>query len=268
MQSYSSIYNLNVKQIFLFRKEKRFELIVFVSFLSLLALSPLLYFLFYTNEYHEEYFAEDFCYVIDDKTLINNALTKALTTLKISQSADNKIVTSKLESKNFTPYIYTKQKDLKRILTSLSKKRASENVASYFPDFLPVDKKYSKIASPFGNRKHPILRGSRIHEGVDFDSPHGVNVYASGTGVVTEAGTMSGYGKVIIIKHTASFETRYAHLSKILIKKGQLVNKGDFIGNVGNTGLSTTSHLHFEIRKNGIATNPNLFLNSKNSTLK
>ncbi len=254
------------KQIFLYKEDRKIELSVFASFLALLTILPLLYLHFYSNEYHEEYFMEDYCYVIDDKTFIINTLTKASKTLKSIQLPDNKTFATDSSRYKNIPYIYTKHSCIKEILAKLSKKLANKNIENYFPNLLPLDKKYSKIASPFGNRKHPILRGSRIHEGIDFDSPHGVKVYASGSGIVTEAGQMNGYGKVIIIKHTNLLESRYAHLSKIIIKKGQMVNKGDFIGNVGNTGLSTTSHLHFEIRKNGVAVNPILFLNGKIST--
>ncbi len=257
------ILNHSFEQMFLFRDEQKVEIRIFASFISLLIVTSSLFFQFYTNEYHEEYFTEDYCYVIDDKTLINNALTKALLIIKARQSSEYKSFVTNKTAKKITPYIDANEKDIKKILTSLCKKQASKNTEKYVPDYLPLDIKYSTIASPFGNRKHPILRGSRIHEGVDFDSPHGVNVYASGAGVVTEAGIMSGYGKVIILKHSSILETRYAHLNKIAIKKGQIVNKGDLIGNVGNTGLSTTSHLHFEIRKNGVAINPNIFLNGK-----
>jgi murein DD-endopeptidase MepM/ murein hydrolase activator NlpD len=115
-----------------------------------------------------------------------------------------------------------------------------------------------RISSPFGYRFHPILHRSRMHEGLDIPKPYGTPVYPARTGRVIEAGWHEGYGQLIEIRHPNGESTRYGHLSKILVRVGQVVERGKtLIGRVGSTGLSTGPHLHFEVRdKNGNAVNP------------
>ncbi len=103
-------------------------------------------------------------------------------------------------------------------------------------------------------------RWGRMHYGSDFAAPHGTPIYATADGVVTKAGWASGYGRLIKIKHDFGIETRYAHLSKIRVKVGQKVSRGERIGDMGNTGRSTGTHLHYEIRVNGNAVNPMKYL--------
>ncbi len=112
------------------------------------------------------------------------------------------------------------------------------------------------ITSPFGYRIHPVYHIRLLHTGIDLRGKIGRPVYAAADGVVTFVGWLRGYGKVIVIKHKKGFETRYAHLSKILVKNGQHVKKGQVIGKVGKTGIATGPHLHFEIRKYGKPVNP------------
>lgn len=119
--------------------------------------------------------------------------------------------------------------------------------------------KFSGVASPFGNRFHPVLKKYILHTGVDFIAKY-IPLRASKEGVVTFAGNMSGYGKIIIIKHNNGYETRYAHLSVISTKVGEYVNKGDLIGKTGASGRVTGPHLHFEIRKDGVPKNPMKYL--------
>ena len=103
-------------------------------------------------------------------------------------------------------------------------------------------------------------RWGRMHYGSDFAAPHGTPIYATADGVVTKSGWASGYGRLIKIKHDFGIETRYAHLSKIRVKVGQKVSRGERIGDMGNTGRSTGTHLHYEIRVNGNAVNPMKYL--------
>lgn len=119
--------------------------------------------------------------------------------------------------------------------------------------------RYAGVSSPFGNRYHPVLRRYILHTGVDLVAKY-VPLRASKAGVVTFAGNMSGYGKIIIIKHDNGYETRYAHLSVISTNVGEHVNKGDLIGKTGNSGRTTGPHLHFEVRHNGIPKNPMKYL--------
>ena len=118
-----------------------------------------------------------------------------------------------------------------------------------------------RLSSGFGGRKAPTKGASTNHKGVDWATPIGTAIYASSGGTVTKAGWGSGYGYVIYIKHPDGRETRYGHLSKVLVSPGQSVKQGQKIALSGNTGRSTGPHLHFEIRINGVAVNPLKYLN-------
>lgn len=118
--------------------------------------------------------------------------------------------------------------------------------------------RWAGINSPFGSRFHPVLKRRIFHQGVDTPVRYEAS-YAAADGTVSTAGSMSGYGLIIIIKHKNGYETRYAHLSKIAVKPGQKVKAGDYIGKTGATGRVTGPHLHFEVRKNGKALNPMVF---------
>jgi murein DD-endopeptidase MepM/ murein hydrolase activator NlpD len=118
----------------------------------------------------------------------------------------------------------------------------------------------STLSSRFGNRVHPITGRPDYHTGVDWPKPSGTPVKAADGGTITFAGWKSGYGYCVYIDHGGGFETRYAHLSAIYVKKGEKVYKDKTIGAVGNTGNSTGSHLHFEVRKYGVAYNPYNYL--------
>ena len=118
-----------------------------------------------------------------------------------------------------------------------------------------------RLSSGFGGRKAPTKGASTYHQGVDWAVPKGTTVVASSGGTVTKAGWGSGYGYVVYIKHPDGRETRYGHLSKVLVSAGQTVKQGQKIALSGNTGRSTGPHLHFEIRINGSAVNPLKYLN-------
>lgn len=112
------------------------------------------------------------------------------------------------------------------------------------------------ITSPYGMRWHPILNQRKMHTGVDIGAPGGASIVAADSGTVITAGWMGGYGQVVVIDHGKGMSTLYAHQSKILVSKGEVVAKGQTIGKVGSTGWSTGPHLHFEVRINGAHTNP------------
>jgi murein DD-endopeptidase MepM/ murein hydrolase activator NlpD len=115
-----------------------------------------------------------------------------------------------------------------------------------------------RISSGFGSRYHPVLKRRRMHDGLDIPKPYGTPVYPARSGRVLDAGWNEGYGQLVILKHNNGETTRYGHLSKIMVKVGDLVQRGKtMIGRVGSTGISTGPHLHFEVRdKNGKAVNP------------
>ncbi len=117
-----------------------------------------------------------------------------------------------------------------------------------------------KITSHFGPRVDPFLGRPAMHTGIDFKARTGAPVIATAPGKVTYAGWKGGYGKTVEIEHKGGVRTRYAHLSRIQVKKGAEVKTGAVIGKVGSTGRSTGPHLHYETRVNGKATNPNKFI--------
>jgi len=110
---------------------------------------------------------------------------------------------------------------------------------------------FSRVTSGFKMRFHPILQEWRAHLGVDYAAPQGTPVRNVGMGVVESAGNKGGYGNAVVVKHNNGHSTVYAHLSKVLVKRGQSVAQGQTIGLVGATGWATGPHLHFEFRVNG-----------------
>src|SRR5262245_42019439 len=117
-----------------------------------------------------------------------------------------------------------------------------------------------ETTSQFGMRMHPLLRRLAIHTGIDLRGDTGEPVRATATGKVTIAGRAGGYGKMVEISHGNGLATRYAHLSEISVKIGQVVRIGEIIGRIGSTGRATGPHLHYETRVNGEAVDPQKFL--------
>lgn len=117
-----------------------------------------------------------------------------------------------------------------------------------------------KITSPFGTRVHPIFKTKTVHTGIDISAPNGTPVKAAGTGDVLYSGWLRGYGQIIIMDHGGGYSTVYAHLSRISVSEGQRITAGQVIGNVGDTGVTTGAHLHFEVRIKGDAKDPLKYL--------
>lgn len=114
--------------------------------------------------------------------------------------------------------------------------------------------------SGFGYRRDPIRGGTRLHSGMDWAGAYGTPIYATGDGVVIHAGWQSGYGRLVKIQHEFGVHTRYAHLASMTVKVGQRVSRGDQIGAMGNSGRSTGTHLHYEVRVGEQAVNPQSYL--------
>lgn len=133
------------------------------------------------------------------------------------------------------------------------------SIAFKTPFSMPVKSNF-RYTSGFGNRKDPFGRGTRRHEGQDLAGAYGAPIYATADGVVTYAGWQSGYGRLVTIRHAYGFETRYGHMSQIRATVGQKVSRGDRIGDMGNSGRSTGTHLHYEIRVGGTPKNPMTFI--------
>ncbi len=125
--------------------------------------------------------------------------------------------------------------------------------AQKLPVGLPIKDNF-RFTSGYGRR------WGRMHRGTDFAASHGTPIYSTGDGVIVHAGWGSGYGRLVKIKHDFGLETRYAHLSRIRVKVGQRVSRGQRIGDMGNTGRSTGTHLHYEVRVNGKDVNPMTYI--------
>jgi murein DD-endopeptidase MepM/ murein hydrolase activator NlpD len=123
-------------------------------------------------------------------------------------------------------------------------------------DFLASPMEFSRVTSGFAMRMHPLLRTWRQHRGVDYAAPVGTPVRSVGDGVVSFAGWQNGYGQTVQIDHGNGRDTLYAHLSRIVVKKGERVDQGQHVGNVGMTGWTTGPHLHFEFRVGGVHKDP------------
>jgi murein DD-endopeptidase MepM/ murein hydrolase activator NlpD len=173
-----------------------------------------------------------------------------------------------LAGERFSPLVTSTSKNLDRIarrvyLQSLSlddlQALAADKgeMASAMPAILPVDlRKFTRISSLFGRRLHPILGYYRQHNGIDLGGRKGDPIYASGDGFVSATGWNGGYGYNVVVNHGFGYQTRYAHLSKILVTKGQWVKRGEQIAEMGSTGVSKGPHLHYEVIYRGQPVNP------------
>ncbi|MDW7643747.1 MAG: peptidoglycan DD-metalloendopeptidase family protein [Desulfuromonadales bacterium] len=116
------------------------------------------------------------------------------------------------------------------------------------------------VTSNFGIRNSPFTGKRKMHEGLDIAASTGTTVIATADGIVSRAETAPGYGKMVVIDHGYGFKTLYGHNSKLFVKVGQRVKRGDKIAAVGNTGTSTGTHLHYEVRLNGVPLNPKKYI--------
>lgn len=140
------------------------------------------------------------------------------------------------------------------VLSALEEINAYRIALQRTPFAMPVQG--ARLTSAFGYRRDPITGGRRLHAGQDWGAARGTAIRATADGTVSFAGRQSGYGNIVIIRHDFGFETRYAHLNSISVSVGQRVSRGDRIGAMGNTGRSTGTHLHYEIRVGGNPINP------------
>lgn len=176
---------------------------------------------------------------IREKRLIDEELI-----LELSEKVD------KLKRK---VYIELKSQDE---LKSLAEKKVKLFAA--IPAIQPIsNKQLVAIASGFGFRIHPIYKVKKLHTGIDFAAPIGTPIYATADGKVEEVSVkFSGYGKMVVINHGFGYKTRYAHMHDFAVRTGQNVKRGELIGYVGDTGVSTAPHLHYEVMMNGVLINP------------
>ena len=150
-------------------------------------------------------------------------------------------------------YIESKSQDE---VVHLAEMKEKQNAA--IPAIQPVsNEKLLALASGYGLRIHPIYKVKKMHTGIDFAAAIGTPIYATADGTIEEVSVrFSGYGKMVVIDHGFGYKTRYAHMHDFVVRNGQNVKRGELIGYVGNTGLSTAPHLHYEVMLNNVHINP------------
>ncbi len=150
-------------------------------------------------------------------------------------------------------YIESKSQD---DVVQLAEKK--EKLFAAIPAIQPIsNKELIALASGFGLRIHPVYKVKKMHTGIDFAAPIGTPIYATADGVIDQLDvSFSGYGKKVEIDHGFGYRTRYAHMHGFTVRNGQHIKRGELIGYVGNTGLSTAPHLHYEVFINGRQVNP------------
>jgi len=125
------------------------------------------------------------------------------------------------------------------------------------PSIQPISNKdLKRTASGWGWRIHPIYHIKKFHYGIDFSAKKGTSIYSTGNAKVYYAGNGKGYGNIVILDHGYGYKTLYGHMNKIYVKKGEKINRGTIIGEVGSTGMSTGPHLHYEVIYHGQKVNP------------
>ncbi len=142
--------------------------------------------------------------------------------------------------------------------TLAKKLEHQQNILASTPAIRPISKGW--ISSKFGYRVSPFTGRKELHKGIDFATRKGAPIFATADGLVIFSGIKGGLGKAVIIDHGHGMSTRYGHACKLLKKRGDRVKKGDIIALVGSTGRSTGSHVHYEVRLNGISVNPDKFI--------
>lgn len=150
--------------------------------------------------------------------------------------------------------------DLKNQLAELTPalERTLE-VEQSLPAGLPL-RGHGEVTSYFGRRKNPFGPGVEFHDGLDFSAPYGAPVYATGSGVVVQAGWMGVYGLAVVVDHARGYRTLYGHLSRLAVRPGQRVARGGLLGYVGSTGRSTGPHLHYGVYRYGTPVDPRAYL--------
>lgn len=192
-----------------------------------------------------------------------------LATIKQNQTRTAKILeNTKSVRQNYMDRLSDKEKELQTQIDEYTTRFAEINAEILALAMEGLDTKYiggelawpvpgyTRISSKYGMRYHPILHYTKLHTGVDISAPQGANFIAANDGIVTKAGFNSAYGNMVIIDHGGGISTLYAHGSQILVEVGQIVKRGDAILKVGSTGYSTGPHAHFEVRLNGVVTDP------------
>lgn len=190
-------------------------------------------------------------------------------TIKQNQTKTAKIIeNTKIVRENYIAKLSDKEKDLQLQIDEYNSKYAEVNSEILSLALQGIDTQYiggelawpvpgyTRISSKYGMRYHPILHVNKLHTGLDISAPMGANFVAANDGIVIKAGMNTAYGNMVIVDHGGGISTLYAHGSEILVQVGQTVKRGEAILKVGSTGYSTGPHAHFEVRLNGVVTDP------------
>lgn len=174
---------------------------------------------------------------------------------QIKKSTNSQIVVETTKNLNsLKKQLYVQSRSFDEIVSLV---KDHEKMMDNIPAIQPIaNKDLTRVASGWGYRIDPVYRTKKFHYGMDFTSPTGTDVFATGNATVSKAGWTQGYGNTIKLDHGYGYETLYAHLSEILVKEGQVVSRSEVIGLVGNTGKSTGPHLHYEVHLKGEPVNP------------
>ncbi len=158
---------------------------------------------------------------------------------------------------NFTKRLYVQSKSFDEVYQMASTKKERQE---HIPAIMPIEKHLCSVMCGFGTRYHPILHYRRMHTGVDLSAKKGTPIYATGDGVVEVAGrgdaNLSGYGIAVLLNHGYGYKTLYGHMNDVKVRRGQKVKRGELLGHVGNTGLASGPHCHYEVWLNGNRVNP------------
>ncbi len=178
---------------------------------------------------------------------------------RVENMRGKELVNSIVASLNTLGHYITAQKKSYSEIGNLLKNK--EQILAATPAIQPVSNKdLTRIASGFGYRIDPIYKTVKLHAGLDFAAPIGTPIYATADGrIITAGNTGNGYGNHVVINHGYGYETLYGHMSKIKVRVGQKVKRGEVIGWVGSTGKSTGPHCHYEVHKNGQKIDPVYF---------
>lgn len=189
-----------------------------------------------------------------DKAIINSELSLSKLIAEGTNSThdmSNEIVKINVSLEMLSEKTIVQKKEIEKSMAPINAKLAYLRAV---PTGKPIN---DSISAAYGTRTNPIThRGTEYHKGVDLGAKFGVNVYATGDGEVIFSGWNGGYGNVVIISHGYGFTTLYAHNSKLLVKTGDRVKRGQALAKTGSTGRSTAPHVHYEIKVNGKNVNP------------
>lgn len=211
--------------------------------------------------------------VVDDiisyEKNISEALGKKLVATEEVQfkSHDNELIKIESRKKNEqgteAKQYEGQQNDLPTVNPPIASEQPKDEVTSTItvvPSLTPLPKAKAIITSPYGIRNHPTLGRPVKHNGIDFGSGRGTEIYAASSGKVVLAEFNNSFGNYTVIEHKDGQSTAYAHLDRLAVSKGDIVKKGQIIGYSGSTGRSTGPHLHYEVRTNGIPVDPKGYL--------